>query len=75
MARLDKERQKELEPLRMRKALNEIKKLGYKVSNSKNQIWFLFNGYVVNYYPYSGWASGKSIKDGRGLKNLLKQIK
>jgi len=32
-------------------------------------------GSLVLYFPYSGWASGKTIKAGRGLKNLLSQIK
>jgi hypothetical protein len=29
----------------------------------------------ITYFPYSGWASGKGITDGRGLANLIKQIK
>jgi len=25
-------------------------------------------------WPYTGWFSGKGVKDGRGIKKLLKQI-
>ena len=37
-------------------------------------IEFEYKGQPVKYFPYSGWATGKTIKDGRGLKNLIKQI-
>lgn len=38
-------------------------------------IEFEYKGHIVKYFPYSGWATGKTIKDGRGLDNLLKQLK
>ena len=73
MARLNIERQNKLEPQRMDYAQAQIEKLGYKVDRvSDNQLRFEFNGSTINYYPYSGWASGATIKDGRGIKNLLK---
>ena len=76
MARLNIERQNKFEPLRMDYAQAQIEKLGYKVDRvSDNQLRFEFKGSTINYYPYSGWASGATIKDGRGIKNLLKQIK
>ena len=31
-------------------------------------------GDIIRFWPYKGWASGKTIEDGRGLKNLLKQL-
>jgi len=36
---------------------------------------FMFKGAKVKYFPFTGWASGKSIKDGRGFKNLINQLK
>ena len=73
--RLNQERQARLEPLRMITALEEIRALGHCVfQKDKTELQFLFNGHTVRYYPYSGWASGKTIKNCRGLKNLLKQI-
>lgn len=75
MARLDTERQKELEPKRLELAKSEIEKLGYNVSsNGKNLLTFMFKGSIVEYWAYSGWHSGKNIKSGRGLVNLLNQI-
>lgn len=32
------------------------------------------NGQTVTFYPYTGWFTGKSVVDGRGVKNLIKQI-
>ncbi|TYP71518.1 hypothetical protein [Aquimarina intermedia] len=75
MARLDKKRQENLEPKRLTKAINEIENLGYVIeAKCENHIQFLYKGCTVTYFPYSGWASGRSINDGRGLKNLLKQL-
>lgn len=75
MPRLDKERQAELEPKRMEVAIAEITALGYEVSqHDDSYLTFIFKGNKIGYYPYSGWASGKGITDGRGLRNLLKQI-
>jgi len=76
MPRLDIERQLKLEPKRMETAKIEIEKLGYKVIEVSNtQLKFEhYMGHIINYFPYSGWAYGSTIKDGRGLKKLLKQI-
>lgn len=34
-----------------------------------------YNGSTVKFYPYTGWFTGKSVVDGRGLNNLIKQLK
>lgn len=75
--RLDKDRQLELEPERLLYAKKEIEKLGYEVSIQPNgkSIKFIFKQKVVILFPYSGWHTGASIIDGRGLQNLLNQIK
>lgn len=77
MPRLNIDRQKELEPERMVYAIQEIEKLGYKTAICPNgkSLKFLFEQHVITFFPYSGWHTGKTIKDGRGLKNLLTQIK
>ena len=76
MARLDKERELKLLPIRETAAIKQIKALGHTIiSNSTTDIKFLFKGNVITYFYYSGWASGKGIKDGRGLQQLLIQIK
>jgi hypothetical protein len=75
MARLDIERQHQLEPKRMEFAINEIQKKGYNIVRcGETKLQFEFMGHTVNFFPYSGWASGSTIKDGRGLKKLLRQI-
>lgn len=76
MARLDIERQNRLEPKRIAEAKKRIEQLGYSVDVcDKTKLSFSFRGNTVCYFPYSGWHSGKGIKDGRGLTNLLRQIK
>ena len=75
MARLDIDRQLELEPKRMAYAKKEIEKKGYKVIEvSSTQLQFEFMGHIIHFFPYSGWASGSTIKDGRGINKLLRQI-
>lgn len=74
--RLDKEREEELQPERMEHAKKKLEELGYEVVFAgKATITFKFKNEVVHFFPYSGWHSGKSIRDGRGLQNLLKQLK
>lgn len=74
--RLDQEREARLQPKRIVTAKQEITKLGFEIiKETSTAIQFVFKGSVVTYFPYSGWAAGKSIKDGRGLENLLNQIR
>ena len=74
--RLNKEREALLQPERLEHAIKEIENLGYTITQRTNtSITFGYMDAYVTFFPYSGWHSGKSIKDGRGLQNLLNQIK
>ena len=77
MPRLDLERQEQLEPQRMEYAAEKLHELGFCELNfpSEKCIQFIFKGQIVTFWPYTGWHSGKSIKDGRGLQRLLNQLK
>jgi hypothetical protein len=60
---------------KLHSAVEEISKLGYEIWYLvPNEIRFMFNGYIVKFFPNNGWHSGRSIKDGRGIKHLLDQI-
>ena len=73
--RLDQEREKELQPKRIETAVKLLTAIGYtELDVDDTKIKFLHKGEPVTFFPYSGWHSGKSIKDGRGLANLLKQL-
>lgn len=74
---LDKEKKLNLEPDRIVFANDKIKELGYitVISEELKYIQFVHNKHTILFFPYTGWASGKGIKDGRGLNNLLKQLK
>lgn len=75
MARLNTERQKELEPKRLEYAKNKITSLGFPLTyEDSTRLEFVFKGETVKLFPYSGWFTGKSIKDGRGIINLIEQI-
>lgn len=75
MPRLDIERQLAEEPKRFVFAINEIQKLGYVITKKdSHKLQFQYKGLTVRLWPYSGWHSGKSIKEGRGINKLLNQI-
>lgn len=74
--RLNKDKQEKLQPLRMLYAKYEIEKLGFEIEKETDTtIEFFFKGSRIKLYPYSGWHTGKSITDGRGIQKLLNQIK
>jgi hypothetical protein len=76
MPRLNIERQEQLQPKRVSDAVRIITSLGFNIHvHTKTEVRFIFKDEEVRFYPYSGWHTGKSIKDGRGLQNLLNQIK
>lgn len=73
--RLDQERERLLQPERIAAGKAELEKLGVQiVYRCDTRIDFMFKGHKVQFFPYSGWHTGKSIKDGRGLKHLLDQL-
>ena len=73
--RLNQEREALLQPKRIAVGKSEIEKLGLKIVYSDDvRIDFMFKESKVTFYPYSGWHTGKTIKDGRGLKHLLDQL-
>ena len=74
--RLDQEREAKLQPVRMDKAFIAISDLGYNVTQvDERELFFTYKNETIKYFPYSGWATGKTITDGRGLNKLLKQLK
>lgn len=76
MARLNKTREEALQPQRVQVTKQELEALGYRVTQlSDDALQFTHKGYTVIFYPYSGWHTGKTIKDGRGFKKLIKQLK
>ncbi len=73
--RLDKKREEDLQPKRILVAKEDITALGIEITfENDTELEFMFNGEKVKFFPYSGWATGKSINDGRGLRKLLRQL-
>lgn len=85
MANRFRERQAELEPSRVQYAIEQLTGLGYEVErltglgeiadqHNTRILRFTHKGSPVLFYPYTGWHTGKTIKDGRGIHKLLKQL-
>ena len=75
MPRLDIERQIFLEPKRIKYAVDNLSAKGFDVYfESLNEVRFKYKGFEICYFPYSGWHTGKTIKDGRGFSKLLNQL-
>jgi hypothetical protein len=75
--RLNQERQEKLEPVRIEGTKRKLEALGYEVTldERNKKLTFIHKNCRVTLYPYSGWFTGKTVTDGRGFKNLLRQIK
>lgn len=64
------------EPYRTQRAINLLKSKGMRPvwCPALKAIKFKYNGNEVTFYPYKGWFSGKGLKAGRGIDNLIKQL-
>lgn len=63
------------QPRRMQYAIDKFTELGFEIEVNNTTICFNFSGNLIKLFPYTGWHTGKGIKYGRGLNNLLKQLK
>ena len=66
----------ENEPGRWEYVLKSLRERGYKPVEDKDNkcIKFSYNGNTITVFPYTGWFTGKGVKDGRGIRKLLNQI-
>ena len=75
-SRLNQEREKTLQPKRIAGCKDVLERHGFHmVYEDDTRLDFIFKSHKVQFYPYSGWHTGKSIKDGRGFQKLLRQLK
>lgn len=71
-----KERQEALQPGRIEYARTKLQALGYDVEQtSPAALRIIHQGSPVIIYPYTGWFTGKTVRDGRGIHKLLNQLK
>jgi len=78
MSRLDSERERELGPKRKQYALTELGKLqtiSDIQSGNDDCVTFEYRGHRITFWAYSGWFTGKGVVAGRGINNLLQQLK
>lgn len=69
-----KEQRRKKEPKRMLYAIDRLSQKGFTPVVHGSYIEFEYKGSIVRFFPYTGWATGKTIKDGRGINNLIKQL-
>lgn len=69
--------QKAVQKQRLEFASMRLEESGIDIlgSSSEYQLLFIHQGHKVYFFPYTGWHSGSTIQDGRGIENLMKQIK
>ena len=73
---IDAEKRGRLAPKRVEYAIDALTQLGYEVSQiNDHELNIEFKGSVITIFPYTGWHSGKTIKDGRGIDNLIEKLK
>lgn len=73
--RLDQEREEILQPVRVDSCKRKLEEMGFEVKQvDTTRLEFIFKGSRITFYPYSGWHTGKTIRDGRGFGNLLNQL-
>ena len=74
--RLNQEREEQLQPQRIKSCKEKLESLGFDVRQTDpTKLEFDYKGSKIKFYPYSGWHSGRTIKDGRGFSDLLRQLK
>lgn len=72
---MDRMNKKERTAYKMEVAIWEITAAGCDVHyQNTGKILFMFNDSEIEYFPLKEWASGKTIRNCRGLKNLIKQL-
>lgn len=63
------------EPSRLAYAKSQLEAAGHKVVVADNTKLIIFHkGSKIQFYPFTGWHTGKGIKDGRGIKVLLRKL-
>lgn len=75
MCILEQYREVELEPQMVNYAIGKIKEVGCVIDfQGEKHIEFKYKGSKITFFPCSGWATGATINDGRGLYRLLNQL-
>ena len=71
-----KEHREPKERNRMQYAKEQLENKGYAVTedSANKSLVIEYKGNTIRFYPYKGWFTGKGIKDGRGIYNLLRQL-
>lgn len=76
LALIAKERRAGSEPDRRDYVIRELTARGFAPAwdEAAKAVTFTLRGNTITVYPYKGWFSGKGVKDGRGIRKLLKQL-
>ena len=69
-------RKETLQPKRIQFAIAALKRIGITETEADNtSVSFKHKGNTIKLYAFTGWYSGKGVKDGRGIANLINELK
>lgn len=67
--------QKKIEAERLAYCKSLLIAAGFDITKETEiELHFKFKNETIRLFPYSGWFTGKSVIDGRGIKKLMEQI-
>lgn len=73
---ISREKREKVEPARFGYCVRKLTALGFELTTrNTREISFTYKGSTVVLYPFTGWFTGKTVKDGRGIDNLVNQLK
>lgn len=77
MRELTRQKRGGQEPGRMEYAMAALRERGFKPvwNEDEKAVKFDYKGSTITFWPYRGWFSGKGVKDGRGIRKLLNQLR
>lgn len=73
-----KERRDALEGPRLSYAIERLASVGITdvaYEGGSRSLSFQWHGNTVRIWPYTGYFNGKGLKPGRGIENLIRQLK
>ncbi len=71
---LKRERAK-TQAIRMEHAVKKLEDAGHIIDIlDTSSLTIEHKGQLVTFFPFTGWHTGRTIKDGRGLNKLLEKL-
>lgn len=73
MKQYNREKRAKIEPQRVQYAIDKLHNSGHRMDRTLDDTKYLVDDYI-DFWPYTGWWSGKGIGSGRGIHELIKKL-